>query len=152
MRTFFPVIDRLLDIGTSAVLAGMTVVVALNVFCRFVLSFSLSWGDEVAQILLVWMTFLGAALAMRTASHYAFDYLIRALPAGIGKYFARLSQLIVIATVVLLLYWGTEVTVRMSEWIMPATGISRAWVYGACPVGFLFMLVYAVRNFIRMKK
>ena len=148
MTAIFRITDKLLDVCASAVLASMTAVVAVNVFCRFVLSFSLSWGDEVAQILLVWMTFLGAAIAMRTGSHYAFDYLVRSLPELAGKVFSGLSQLIVIAMTVLLLYWSGEVTLHISKWIMPATGISRAWVYSACPVGCFFMLVYAVRNFV----
>ena len=148
MSAVFRITDKLLDVCASVVLASMTAIVAVNVFCRFVLSFSLSWGDEAAQILLVWMTFLGAAIAMRTGSHYAFDYLVRSLPERAGKFFSGLSQLIVIAMTALLLYWSGAVTVHISEWIMPATGISRAWVYSACPVGCFFMLVYAVRNFV----
>ena len=142
----------MLEISVSLVLASMTLVVTVNVFCRFVLSFSLSWGDEVAQILLVWMTFLGAALAMRTGSHYAFDYLVRSIPEAPGRFFSGLSRLIVITMTILLAYWGIEVTVQISGWIMPATGISRAWVYSACPVGSVFMLLYAVRNFINYNK
>ncbi|MBN1293627.1 MAG: TRAP transporter small permease [Candidatus Latescibacteria bacterium] len=149
MTTFFRIIDRLLDICVSVVLASMTAVVTVNVFCRFVLSFSLSWGDEVAQILLVWMTFLGAAVAMRTGAHYAFDYLVRSIPDAPGRFFSGLSQLIVIAMTFLLAYWGIQVTIQISGWIMPATGISRAWVYSACPVGSVFMLLYAVKNFVK---
>ena len=114
MSTVFRITDKLLDVCASAVLASMTAIVAVNVFCRFVLSFSLSWGDEAAQILLVWMTFLGAAIAMRTGSHYAFDYLVRSLPVRAGKFFSGLSQLIVIAMTELLLYWSCEVTVHIS--------------------------------------
>jgi TRAP-type C4-dicarboxylate transport system permease small subunit len=43
-----------------------------------------------------------------------------------------------------LAYFGTIVAVKVSDWIMPATEISRALVYGACPVGSLFMLYYAL--------
>ncbi|MCE5249440.1 TRAP transporter small permease [bacterium] len=147
MKIFFRWLDRLLDTTVCMVLAVMTIVVAVNVFCRFVLSFSLSWGDETAQILLVWMTFLGAAIAMRNDSHYAFDYLVRSLPSKAGMVFTVVNRLIVIAMTALLIYWSGDVTIQISRWVMPATGISRSLVYGACPVGGLFMLLYALRNF-----
>jgi tripartite ATP-independent transporter DctM subunit len=57
-------IDRLLDTSLWMILAAMAVIVSANVFCRFLLGFSIYWGDEVAQVLLVWLTFLGAAVGM----------------------------------------------------------------------------------------
>ena len=69
----FRILDRTLETLLFVTLASMTAVVAANVFCRFILNFSLSWGDELAQVLMVWMTFLGAAVGMRDKAHYAFD-------------------------------------------------------------------------------
>jgi len=122
-------------------------VVAVNVFCRFILNFSLSWGDELAQGLMVWMTFLGAAVGMRDKAHYAFDYLVKSLPNSAKKFFVLLSELIVIAMSLGLLYWSAKVTILIRHWVMPAMGISRSLVYGACPVGTFFLLMYTVRNF-----
>src|SRR5690606_18210060 len=73
----FRLLDRTLDTLLFVVLAAMGAIVATNVFCRFVLNFSIYWGDEAAQALLVWLTFLGAAVAVRDRSHYSFDYLAR---------------------------------------------------------------------------
>ena len=53
-----------------------------------------------------------------------------------------------LAAILLLLYWSTLVTVRIRGWIMPAMEYSRAWVYGACPVGSAFMLIYGVRDLV----
>ena len=125
----------------------MVAVVSTNVFCRFILKFSLSWGDELAQVLMVWMTFLGAAVGMRDKAHYAFDYLVNSLPDSSKKFFVLLSELIAIAMSLGLLYWSAKVTILIRHWVMPAMDISRSLVYGACPVGTFFLLIYAVRNF-----
>ena len=58
------------------------------------------------------------------------------------------SRIIVLVAIVLLLYWSTMTTIGIRTWIMPAMEYSRAWVYGACPVGCLFMLIYGVRDLI----
>ncbi len=123
-------------------------IVSINVFFRYILNFSLSWGDELAQILLVWMTFLGAAVAIRDKSHYTFDYLVKILSGRAKKVVILLSDLLVISTSMALIFWGLKVTYIFRLWEMPATGISRAFVYAACPVGLFFMVIYTVRNFI----
>jgi TRAP-type transport system small permease protein len=135
-------LDLALDWIISGVLAAMTVVVALNVFCRFVLKFSLSWADETAMILLVWLTFLGAAVALRDRMHYAFDYVVQHLPAAWQR-IIRVAVLVLGMTMtVLLVYWSGKVVFLITDWVMPATGIRRSWVYAACPVGGCFLLYY----------
>ena len=89
-------LDRLLDSLLFIVLAAMSAIVAANVFCRFVLNFSIYWGDEAAQALLVWLTFLGAAVAVRERAHYRFDYLARRLRGRTRFLLAVVSRVIAI--------------------------------------------------------
>jgi len=142
------VIDKTLDYLLFVILAAMAFTMAANVFCRFFLQFSLYWGDELTQVLMVWLTFLGAAVAMREHAHYRFDYLSRILHGGVKKGYMLVTKIIVLVAIVLLLYWSTLTTVGIRNWIMPAMEYSRAWVYGACPVGCVFMLIYGVRDLV----
>ena len=142
----FRLLDRLLDALLVAVLGTMGAVVAANVFCRFVLGFSIYWGDEAAQALLVWLTFLGAAVAVRDRSHYSFDYLARNTRGRARLAVAIVSRVITIGALLGFLVWSLEVAWGIRPWIMPAMEISRAWVYAAGPVGCVFMLLYAVRD------
>jgi TRAP-type C4-dicarboxylate transport system permease small subunit len=140
--------DAVLDGLLFVVLAAMTTIVALNVFCRFVLGFSLSWADETAMILMVWLTFLGAAVAMRDRMHYAFDYLVGSLPVRPRRVVVLAGHLTGLVLTALLFYWSAKVVVLITDWVMPATGIRRSWVYAACPVGCVFLLLYQVRNLL----
>lgn len=141
-------LDRLLHYALVVILLVMAVIAGANVFARYALNTSLSWGEEVVQILLVWMTYLGAAYAMKSQEHFAFDLLVRALPPRAGKIASACSGLLVIAMTVYLIYLSAIVTVRIRFWSMPATELSRAWVYAACPIGSTLLLVYAVRNWL----
>jgi TRAP-type transport system small permease protein len=146
----FRLVDRLLDSLLFAVLGAMGAIVAVNVFCRFVLSFSLYWGDEAAQALLVWLTFLGAAVAVRDRGHYSFDYLARISTGSRRLLVGVLSRVITIVALLALLYWSAEVAWGIRPWIMPAMEVSRVWVYAAGPVGCLLMLLYAARDLVRV--
>ena len=148
MKTALRCIDRVLETSVVAALAVMVAVVGTNVFLRYALSSALSWGDEVPQILLVWITFLGAALAIRKHEQFEFDLLVRSLPRGPALALRVATQVLVIVTTAALIYWSGEVTVHICQWVMPATGISRAFVYAACPVGCCFILLYAVDDLI----
>ncbi len=142
-------IDKLLDGILFVVLAVMTLTVGANVFCRFLLSFSLYWGDELAQILLVWLTFVGGAVASREYAHYAFDYLLNNLSGNVKMIFSLISYLMTIAGIAVLFYYSLIVTIEMANWTMPALGVSRSLVYGACPFGCFFMLIYHGRDLVK---
>lgn len=141
-------IDRLLDASLCLILGVMAAIVSASVFCRFALNSPLSWADELAQILLVWLTFLGAAVAVREDGHYYLNYLSRRA-AGRGARVLQLTRdLAALAAIGVLLYFSARVTLGVTNWIMPATEISRSLVYGACPVGCVLMLYYALGHFV----
>lgn len=87
MMIDYDIFDRFITGFLAVILALMSLVVAGNVFCRFVLNSSLYWADEFAQILLVWLTFIGAALAVKDKSHYVLNFLTENFTANKRKYF-----------------------------------------------------------------
>jgi len=145
-------INKALNFSLFVILLVMAVIMASNVFCRFVLKFSIYWADELAQSLLVWLTFLGAALAIREGSHYSFDAIEKSLKGVTLKIFKIFGCVIIFMIVAVILYWSTIVSVGIRIWIMPAMGISRALVYVACPVGCVFILIYTIQNLFKIVK
>lgn len=143
------VIDRTLDASLVVVLAVMATVVAVNVFCRFVLGFSIYWGDELALVLMVWLTFLGAAVGVREKSHYVFDFLISRLAGRVRRIAILTRDGVNLAAPILLGIYSGQVAVKIHFWILPAMEVSRSWVYAACPVGCVFMTFYSVMHLLK---
>lgn len=148
MKNFFKLLDQSLAILLFLILFIMVATVAANVFGRFLLGISIPWGEEVAKIMLTYLTFFGAAYAMKDNAHYSFDFLILKFPPRIIHYFQVFRWLVIIAFTGILIYWTAEVTFRIRHWIMPSTGISRAMVYGAAPVGLFLLMVYSIKNLV----
>ena len=145
MRT----INKILDYSLFVIMLTMALVMASNVFCRYCLHFAISWADELCQSLLVWLTFLGSALALREGQHYCINFLEQKLDGKVRIYFSLFYQTVTLVAVILLLIWSTKITIGITSWIMPAMRINRAWVYGACPVGCVFMLMYGVIEIVK---
>lgn len=140
--------NKALDISLVLILGAMSLLVAVNVFFRFVLNASIYWGDEVALVMMVWLTFLGAAVATREKEHYQFKYLVYKLKGTYLKIYLCARHITTIAAILLLGYYSARVAIEIYSWILPATEISRTFVYAACPLGCIFMLFYSTEQFI----
>ena len=145
-------LNKTVDYLLFLVLGVMALSMAVNVFCRSCLNFSISWADELSQSLLVWLTFLGAAVAVREHSHYSFNFIDQKLNDKGRAGLALFTDALVLFCAVYMLVDGIRITSGISGWLMPAMGISRAWVYGACPVGCVLMVVYCMADIVKNVK
>lgn len=132
--------------------ATMVVLVVTNVFCRYVLGFSLVWAEEVSQYLMVWVAFLGAGLALREGRHVAVEMLQERLPDG-----PRRATRWVILVAVLLFLLATAVLGAQFAWFArdmetPVLNISMAIPYSAVPIGCALLaahLAFVARDFVQ---
>jgi TRAP-type C4-dicarboxylate transport system permease small subunit len=61
---------------------GLACVVFLQFFTRYILNDSLTWTEEIAQYLLMVITFAGSAMAARRGTHITVEFLLNKLPSG----------------------------------------------------------------------
>ena len=84
--------ERFFVRANQAVIGAMMVVmfalVFTNVVTRYVLGFSIAWAEEVSSFLMIWITYLGAGLALRQGRLVAIDLFQDMLPAR-GRPLAR---------------------------------------------------------------
>lgn len=124
-----------------AMMATMVALVFTNVVCRYIFNFSIIWAEELSQYLMVWITFLGAGLAMREGRHVAVEMLQDALPQPL----ARTARLVVI--IAILAFLATLVVLGVMfvnfAWDQetPVMNIPTGIPYLAVPIGaFLFFV------------
>ena len=60
-------------------------VVFYQVFTRYVMNDAAGWTEEIARYLLVAVTFLGGAMAVRRGTHIQVDFVYRFLPNAAGR-------------------------------------------------------------------
>jgi len=89
------------------------VVVLLQVLSRYLLTVPLSWTEEFARFLLIWMSFLGAVVCLDHKQHLAIDMLTARMPPRFRRLNANMVQLLLILFMTLCLWKGLEL-VRQS--------------------------------------
>ena len=72
-------VSRILEGITIVLMVMLTLIVIVAVLARL-MGQSFSWYDEVAAIMLAWITYYGSALAALHRRHIGFDSVLLALP------------------------------------------------------------------------
>lgn len=73
MRSAARILHRLLEVVTIGLLITLAGVVISAVIARYVFNSSFRWYDEVASVMLAWITYYGAALAALQRRHLGFS-------------------------------------------------------------------------------
>jgi TRAP-type C4-dicarboxylate transport system permease small subunit len=101
---------RLLEVVCVLLMVGLAVVVTLAVVYRYT-GASLVWYDEVAAIMLVWLTYYGAALAALRRAHLGVPGIVSRMARAGRIPMLILSEAIVIGFFLVLAWYGWEVVV-----------------------------------------
>lgn len=124
----------------------MSTLVFVNVICRYVLQFSIAWCDEISSFLMIWVCFMGAALAYVKNEHIGLDLVAKKLPPQPARAMAIFVDLATLYCVYLIGYGGYQIMIQTLAWRAPASGLPYAYVYLAVPLSMLLFLVLAVQK------
>ncbi|QOR40967.1 TRAP transporter small permease subunit [Billgrantia diversa] len=87
---------------------SLAVVVLLGVTFRFAGN-ALSWYDEVAAVMLAWVTYYGAALAALKRGHISVPGLVYAQPRPVRMILVVIGEVIILGFFVMLAVYGVHV-------------------------------------------
>jgi TRAP-type transport system small permease protein len=125
----------LLKVLIALFLAIMVVLVFGNVVLRYAFNSGITVSEEISRWLFVWLTFIGAVIAMREHGHLGVDTLVKRLPPMGKKICLVVSQLLMLYATWLFLVGSWEQTKINWDVAAPASGLSTGWFYG---VGLVF--------------
>lgn len=115
----------------ALLLAGMVVLVFGNVVLRYAFNEGITSSEELSRIFFIWLTFLGAVVAMREHSHLGVDSVLRRLPPTGARIAVLLGHVLMLLATWLMISGSWTQTLINWHVTAPATGISMAFFYGA---------------------
>lgn len=118
----------------------MVLIILAQVFARYVLNDALPWSEELARVLMLWLTGLMAPSAYRWGAFVAIDMLRDLLPRWPRAILTLCLFGISLTVLLVMAYYGWKHI--NSGWLFGSATlkIKLAWVYMALPVGFLLMI------------
>ena len=141
---------RLLEALMAAALAVMVLLVFGNVVLRYAFNSGITVSDEVSRWLFVWITFLGAIVAMKEHGHLGVDILVGRLSTFGKKACLVVGQLLMLFVTWLLFRGSLEQTLINLDVGAPTTGAPVAIFYASGVVFAVSAALFLVRDLYRV--
>jgi TRAP-type C4-dicarboxylate transport system permease small subunit len=133
--------ERLMETIVIVLMVTLTVIVLVAVIYRKA-GASLSWYDEVASVLLAWLTYYGAALAAIHREHIGFAGLIKAMKPAVRIPFIVISEVCIFGFFALLAWVGFEVLVILKgDSLISLPQVPTRLTQSVIPIGAILFII-----------
>lgn len=139
-------INRTVEYFTIGLLLVMVVIVAAQVFWRYVLSNSLGWSEELARFLFIWIIFLGSEIALRKKVHIAIETLLQMVKGVPQLLLSLLIDLVIMAFAVIVFISGIGLVQSTLNQPSVALNMPMGWVYASIPIAMALILMNKTKD------
>lgn len=126
-----------------AVLAGLW-----QVFARFATETPSIWSEALVRTALIWMAYLGVAVALRLGALVSIDVAHRLTRGAVRRAVEAAALASSLGMLGVMFWFGWIMTERVQFQEMAGLEVSMSWGYAAIPIGAVFAMVGAVAHFL----
>lgn len=141
---FFEGIYKIVEFASALCLCGQVVIISIAVIGRYVFSYTPTWSEEIARVLMVWMSFLTASMAIKDDTHVRISVFDRFFGEKGLKIRDTVFSIINIIFSLMLFWEGSKLVMQTSRTKLPGSGISSGVLYASICVGGLFMAIMLI--------
>jgi TRAP-type C4-dicarboxylate transport system permease small subunit len=103
-----------------------------------------TWVEEVGELSLAWLTLIGAAIGIRSRSHFTLAVFVHRLPLKAQLWIHRFNHALIAAVGGLVAWYGLQLCLLNRTLTTPGLQINLAWLYASAVVGGVLIAVYGV--------
>lgn len=134
----------------AAALAGMVALVFGNVFMRYAFNSGFTVSEELSRWLFVWLTFLGAVIALRDKAHLGTDMLVGRMGAKGKRLFMGISLVLMLYCLWLIFIGTYDQFMVNKDSQSPVMEVSMGWFYAGGMVFSVLSLPILLRDLYRL--
>lgn len=144
LATFDRYLGKAVEFVAGTLVLLEIIVLFTGVVARYLFHSPLIWSDEVATIGFLWLTMLGAVVALRRGQHMRMTALVSHLPPDRRAFLEALATGVSLAFLLLIMAPAWEYAMEEAIVITPALEISVLWRAISIPIGITLMLITAL--------
>ncbi|GAC1301332.1 MAG: TRAP transporter large permease subunit [Vulcanimicrobiaceae bacterium] len=119
---------------------------------RYLFHHALVWTDELATIIMLWLSMLGAVIAWRRSEHMRLTALARAIGGRAAQWFDAVVATIVAGFALEMLPASQKLFVADLIDVTPVLNLPRSWIIAAIFVGMLLLLVLSIVRLLELDR
>ena len=125
----------------------MTLIIFIQVVARYVFQNSLSWSEELARYIFIWLVYLGISYGCQMRKHIKIDAALNLFPKEWRKYVVIIGDLFFLFFAVYVAYTGLGYSIKQTR-VSSAMGIPFKYVYISTFVGFGLAVIRQIQTII----
>lgn len=146
-------LTRLLEWVVATLVALEVIILFTGIVARYGLHAPLTWSDELASVLFLWLAMLGSVMALRQGGHMRMTTFVNRASPEVRDMLEALATGSALAFVLLILQPSALFALDEMDMAMPGLEISSGWRAAAMPVGaFLMVVVSGLKLFLSVKR
>lgn len=135
------IVRRIVDIAALCLLAAMILLIFAQVLGRYFFNYSISWSEESATFVQVWLVMLGSGIAMRNRQHVGIDMLVSRCPLMVQRIVKALGFALA-AWLLIVIIIGSFSLITIGLIVKSAAlQLPLAIPYAAMPIGMAYFLL-----------
>ena len=135
-------LDRLSRGILALLMSVMVSCVLFGVANRFIFKLPISWTEEVARYLMVWICMLGSTIAIKNGTHVAVIYFISKFNIKARNKIEFLNHILIIGFLLIPFIYGIKLCLSQMGQLSPALRISMFWPFLSVPAGCAIMIFH----------
>ncbi len=104
------------------------------------------WVEEIGELCLAWMSFVGAAIGIRRGIHFSVQMITDRLPVGARRAVFTVHYVLIAGFGALVALFGWQVSELNSQSFSPALSLNLRWLYLSSVVGGVLIVVYSLAS------
>jgi len=149
MNSLIKKINRTVEFLMVLFLIIMVLVVFFQIVSRTIWGSSFLWTEEVARFLMIWVMFLGSALAFQYGAHISIEAIFNRLPSYAQKSVQIIITIVCITFFLIFMVEGFDLSQRAMVNRSPALNIPMGYVYSVIPITGMLGIINLIDVTIR---
>src|SRR5205814_9664603 len=152
VMNFLDLLDRFANLLVTAVrwvcivlASALFIVVVAAVVARYGFGEAVSWTEEVPRYLLIWISFLAAAVGVLNRDHVGFDVLFNALPKTMRRVLGVCLSFLIFGFGWIVFRYGIVFVQDFGGDLMETIPYRNYWYYPAMPISGFLTMVFALK-------
>lgn len=148
MKKALDVLEKAIEMLMAVLIGVFTLLILVQVVSRYVFNNTVTWSEQAARYLFIWLIFLGMPILYRHGEHVGFTMVVERFPRKVQDIIGIVIHILVLVFCVFWLVQAFKFCGQVSGKKMVGLGLPQIYVHACQPTGAILMIIYVLESIV----
>jgi len=144
LKKAFDALEKIIRFICYVLFGGFHILVFIQVFTRYVMGNSLTWTEQAARYMFIWMVMLFVPIVTRGMDNLSFDVILGKLPKKVKDITLTVSDALIGLFAAYWCYWSIQLCIASQGRVFQGLRVAKNLVFSAQTVGSFLLFLFSV--------